>query len=189
MSDDNQIEIEFDQRGDEHARNADEVYKKWFKAGDLSGFLSIRMWADAGMAHVDIGQTKGGELVSHTAAYVPVVKLLTYLRAVTNGYASNLYKDEVFVHYGGSMVEGNPISRIFKIEYWKNDPSAFHWKIGHFRATRTDQGAYAPNMKEEIRRDSIKVSRLEMAEILTWIELAVTSCIISDNTWLYNNAR
>lgn len=188
MTEDN-IAIEFDNGSDDQNRKPDEVYKKWFKAGDLSGFLSVRMWADAGLLNIDIGQTKNNELASHAAAYVPVVKLLTYLRAVTNGYAPNLYKDEVFVHYGGSMNDGNPVSRIFKIEYWKNDPSAFHWKIGHFRATRTAQGAYTPNMKEEIRRDSIKVARIEMAEITSWVEIAVASCISADPNWVYQKAR
>lgn len=179
MSDEELPELEFD-HDTEAPRNDGQVYKKWFRTKDSGGFLSVRAWADAGMLHIDIGATRGKELASHSEAYVPMVKLATYVRAVTNGYAPTLYPNETFVHYGGSMVAGEPLSRILKIEYWPNTTDSFIWKVGHFHATRSATGAYTPNMKQEIRRDSIKMTRVEMAELAYRLDTAIQGLVIAN---------
>lgn len=184
-----ETELSFDQRPGvdpkEYAKN--QVYKKWFFAGSVGGFLSIRVWPDAGMFHIDIGQLNAKkELVGHTEVWVPAIKFASYTRAVASGTYNLAYPNATFAHYGGAMIEQKPMSRIFKVEYWtKDEPqSGLHFKNGHFNAKRTDQGAYQPLLKEEIRRNSIKVTYAELLEIAYRLDLSISSCIINSPGWL-----
>jgi len=94
---------------------------------------------------------------------------------------------ESFVSYGGTSADGQPISRIFKAQYWQSgdnvDPSAFMWKIGHFKARKSDSGAFIPDMKSPISVDSIKVTRQDIVSISYLLDLALTSHVVNNTDW------
>lgn len=169
--------------GDDEQRRNDEIYKKWFRRGDKSGFVSLRGWLEKGKVAVDIGEAGEGGLQGATMVWTNALPLMTYLRAVSNGQGTVLFPanerarvgPESFVYYGGGQTkEGRDISRILKITYWtEGDPSGFAWKTGHFPATRTRTGAYVPDMSAPIQSNLIKVNRPEMAEIALSLELAL----------------
>lgn len=167
----------------------DDVYKKWFKTGSKSGFISINTWFEAGKVSVDIGETGAGSLKGNTKVFTNAIEIATYLRAVYDGNAATLYPErrdgptaESFVYYGGGQIEGKPVSRILKIHHWATgkgenksfDTSAFVWKCGHFQARKTDSGAFIPDMsKPALSVNLIKVTRKEMAEIHYRMDLAL----------------
>ena len=97
--------------------------------------------------------------------------------------------NEGFVSYGGGMIEGKPVSRIFKAHYWQAgesyDETSFVWKCGHFAARKSDSGAFIPDMKQMISMDSIKVSRQDVCSISYLVDLALNS-YTSNNTDWYN---
>lgn len=170
-----------------------DIYKRWHR----KGFISIRPWSDAGRFVIDIGtidpNTKAK--ISNDIAYVNALDLLTYLKAVRDGYGTKLYpimspdkvpdrpSDESFVVYGGSDTAEGPISRIFKIHHWaykagdnyQYDNKAFAWKIGVFKANRTSEGAFIAIRSQSLSYNMIKVDRLEMAKIANMVELTMIS--------------
>lgn len=154
-----------------------DLYKKWFKAGGTGGFLSIRPWWDAGKLSVDIGEVNpNGGLKSHTNVWCSMVNLSIYLKAVYDGTANRLFKDESFIYYGGANTEGGPVARILKVTHWKQgDPdSGFAWKTGIFDGKQTSTGAYiAKDMEKPRSMNMIKISRLEMAEMHYRLDLAM----------------
>lgn len=160
----------------------DSVYKKWYRAKNRSGFLSLDTWLEAGKVSVDIGEVT--QATSNTKVWCDAVEFATYLRAVATGNAKELYParsglstPEGFVYYGGGEVEGRKVSRILKVVYWGGqdnyDSSAFNYKAGHFAATVNDQGAYIPNMKEPLSVNMIKVSRAEVAQMSYRLDIAI----------------
>jgi hypothetical protein len=174
-----------------------DLYKKWFRSSSQSGFLAIRPWHKALKMKIDIGKTSSdGKLLSSTAVFVDAVDLAAYIKSVTLGTASLNYPanerlgsptDESFVSYGGSMVDGKPVSRIFKAHYWQSgetyDSSSFVWKCGHFAARKSDSGAFIPDMKQLISADSIKVSRQEISSISYLMDLSMISYVTDNPEW------
>lgn len=167
----------------------DDVYKKWFRSKDKSGFLAIRTWLEAGKVSIDIGETGGQGLKGNTQVWTNAVELVTYLRAVYDGKGPALYPrqknspEESFVYYGGGQLDGKPVSRILKVEHWSTgsgdsksyDASSFAWKCGHFAARKAESGAFIPDMSKSLSQNMIKVSRREMAEMYYRLDLAINT--------------
>lgn len=174
----------------------DDVFKKWFKTGSKQGFVSIRAAFPIGKFVIDIGETGDGGLKGNTQCYVNAVDLATYIKAVYDGVAPRLYTkngkagvptDEGFVYYGGSAKDknysGNAVSRVLKVHHWVTgsgdsasfDNNAFVWKCGHFAGKVTATGAILPNMSSPLSVNSIKVTRVEMAQINMRMQLALSA--------------
>lgn len=174
-----------------------DLYKKWFRSKTQSGFLAIKPWFKALKMKVDIGKTSSdGKLISSTNVFVDAIDFGAYLRAINNGTAINVFPandklgiptTEGFASYGGAMIDGKPVSRIFKAHYWMNgetqDPSAFVFKCGHFVARKSDSGAFIPDMKQMISVDSIKVTRQDIASISYLMDLAMVSYVSNNTDW------
>lgn len=174
-----------------------DLYKKWFRSKTQSGFLAIKPWFKALKMKVDIGKTSSdGKLISSTNVFVDAIDFGAYLRAINNGTAVNVYPAndklgiptmEGFASYGGAMIDGKPVSRIFKAHYWMNgetqDPTAFVFKCGHFVARKSDSGAFIPDMKQMISVDSIKVTRQDIASISYLMDLAMVSYVSNNTDW------
>jgi len=174
-----------------------DLYKKWFRSKTQSGFLAIKPWHQALKMKIDIGKTSSeGKLLSSTAVFIDAIDLGAYLRSISNQTALVNYPQndkngsptpESFVSYGGSVVDGKPISRIFKAHYWQNgedyDSSAFVWKCGHFAARKSDSGAFIPDMKSPISVDQIKVTRQEICSIAYLIDLSLNSYVANNQDW------
>jgi hypothetical protein len=153
-------------------RRDDELFKKWFRTRDKSGFISVREAFEIGKVAIDIGEADGGSLSGATMVYTNAIPFTTYLRTVANGagavtYPANQRQNllpESFVYYGGgtNKENGQPISRILKVTYWnaRNEPdtSAFEFKNGHFAASRSNTGAFIPDMSKPISVNLIKYS-------------------------------
>jgi len=177
-----------------------DLYKKWFRSKTQSGFLALRPWYKALKLKVDIGKTSSdGKLISSTNVFVDVVDLAAYLRSISNGTATlnfpsnermGIPTSEGFVSYGGGMIEGKPVSRIFKAHYWQSgesyDESSFVWKCGHFAARKSDSGAFIPDMKQMISMDSIKVTRQDVCSISYLVDLALNSYTANNTDWYSN---
>jgi hypothetical protein len=173
------------------------LYKKWFRSKTQSGFLSIRPWFVGMKFNIDIGKTSAdGKLESSTSCFVDAVDFAAYLKSVVNGTGSINYPaneragtttPESFVSYGGAIINNQPVSRILKIQYWTSndtiDPTAFIWKSGHFKARKSDSGAFIPDMKSPISVDSIKVSRQEMVGISYLLDLCLQSHVTNNVDW------
>jgi hypothetical protein len=174
------------------------LYKKWFKSKSQSGFVSIRPWFQGMKFSIDIGKTNpSGKLESNTNCFVDAIDFAAYLKAITNGTATlnfpandrlGLSNPESFVSYGGTMTAaGQPISRIFKCQYWQSgdnvDSSAFIWKAGHFKARKSDSGAYIPDMKSPLSVDSIKVTRQDIVSISYLLDLSLISHVANNTEW------
>jgi hypothetical protein len=190
-----------DEYDDEHQNQEQDfgtdLYKKWFKSGDRSGFLSLRPWLEAGKISVDIGELKGKQLVSHTQVWANVVDLAAYLKAVTEGTAKVLYPAnekqgvqtaEGFTYYGGGSMDGKIVSRILKVNYWQNsdnsyDERSFAWKTGHFAGRESGTGAIIPNMKECLSMNMIKLSRQDMAAANLRLQLTLSGHAARNEDW------
>lgn len=172
----------------ENKEFADDLYKKWTKSKGLGRFLTVRGWLESGKISVDIGETGDGGLKKHTQVWANAVSLATYLDAVRLGRAAELYPaagggntPESFVYYGGGSQDGRPISRVLKISYWTAgkdsppDPTSFAWKTGHFAARKSDTGAFIPDMSKPLSINLIKMTRAEMAEMATILQLALVN--------------
>lgn len=173
------------------------LYKKWFRSKVQTGFLSITPWHQALKMKIDIGKTSSeGKLLSSTNVFVDAVDLGAYLKSVVSMTAPSIYPAnektgaptaESFVSYGGAMIDGKPVSRIFKIHYWQSgedyDSSAFAWKCGHFAARKSDSGAFIPDMKSPLSVDSIKVTRQEVASISYLVDLSMISYVATKSDW------
>lgn len=202
MSDTLEIPEIIPEEGAAQPQNFDgELYKKWFKAGGQAGFLSITPFRRddrfVGRFIVDVGKVNpnNNSIQSSTKCYVDAVQFLTYLSSVNAGTAKDLFwkrngtnSPESFVAYGGSA-GADPVARVFKIEYWGatkdtiGDNKGFAWKCGHFKGNVTGTGAITAIMSEPIGTDMIKVSRLEMAEICTRVQLAMIGFASADSRW------
>lgn len=173
------------------------LYKKWFRSKTQSGFLSIRPWFVGMKFNIDIGKTSAdGKLESSTSCFVDAVDFAAYLKSVVNGNATLNYPanerngtthPESFVSYGGAIINNQPVSRILKIQYWTSndtvDTSAFIWKAGHFKARKSDSGAFIPDMKSPLSVDSIKVSRQEIVAISYLLDLCLQSHVTNNVDW------
>lgn len=167
----------------------DDIFKKWFRTREKSGFLSLRGWLEAGKVSVDIGETGGKGLQNNTMVWTNAIELAVYLRAVYDGKATSLFpaprgsegSAETFTYYGGATVDGKPVSRILKVEHWSTikdgkkiyDSNAFAWKCGHFGARKADSGAFIPDMTQSLSQNKIKVTRKEMAEIYYRLDMVI----------------
>lgn len=183
---------------DDSPKYTNTLYKKWFRSKNQSGFLAIKPWFEGMKFSIDIGKTnQSGKLESSTNCFVDAVDFAAYLRSVYNGNAVvnfpanerlNLAYPESFVSYGGTMTSsGSPISRIFKIQYYTNgdvvDTNNFIWKVGHFKARKSDTGAFIPDMKSPLSVDNIRVSRQDIASISYLCDLALTSYVTNNTEW------
>lgn len=174
-----------------------DLYKKWFRSKTQSGFVAIKPWFKALKMKIDIGKTAPeGKLISSTNVFVDAIDFGAYLKAINNSTAVNIYgandkmgipTAEGFASYGGGMIDGKPVSRIFKAHYWMNgenaDPSAFVWKCGHFVARKSDSGAFIPDMKQMISVDSIKVTRQDISSLSYLMDLAMVSYVSNNTDW------
>jgi hypothetical protein len=176
-----------------------DLYKKWFKSPSASGFLSVKPLLGIGKFRIDIGATgSDATLKSHTETFVDSILFATYLRSVTSGSGKSIYvanakmgvpTDEGVAFYGGGTgQDGKPISRIFKSHHWRKgdgayDESAFVFKCGHFKANKSSSGAFLPDMQNPLSTDSIKVTRVEMAEISYRVDLCLNAYANSNPEW------
>jgi hypothetical protein len=161
------------------------LWKKWSMSGGVGRFLTVRPWLAASKVAIDIGETGAEGLKGHTLAWANTLSLTTYLEAVKNGRAKDLYPPEQgmplegYAYFGGAMMDNQPVSRILKIHYWPTgkdsfDDRAFIWKTGHFNARKSNTCAFIPmDMKSALSFHSIKVNRREMAELATAMNLAM----------------
>jgi len=85
------------------------------------------------------------------------------------------------------VIEGTPVSRIFKSPYWQSgetfDSTSFVWKCGHFAAKKSDSGAFIPDMKQMISMDTIKVTRQDICSISYLLDLSLTSYVTNNTDW------
>ena len=176
-----------------------DLYKKWFRSKTQSGFLAIRPWHQALKMKIDIGKTSSeGKLLSSTAVFVDSVDFAAYLKSVSNATAIHNFPAndkmgaptaESFVSYGGAIIDGKPVSRIFKAHYWQSgenyDNSSFVWKCGHFAARKSDSGAFIPDMKSVISVDQIKVSRQDVCSISYLLDLSMISYAAHNQNWYH----
>jgi len=190
-------QIQNESSDDDKPKYNNNLYKKWFKSKTQSGFVSIRPWFQGMKFSIDIGKTNSdGKLESSTNCFVDAVDFGAYLKSIANNTAlfnfpSNekmgVSTPESFVSYGGSVVDGQPISRIFKSQYWQSgetfDSTAFMWKIGHFKARKSDSGAFIPDMKSPLSVDSIKVTRQDIVSISYLLDLALISHTVNNTDW------
>lgn len=174
-----------------------DLYKHWFKFGERSGFLALRPWLETLKISVDIGDLTGGSLKQNTLVWANIVELSTYLTAVRNGTAAKLYPkndkagaptDEGFVYYGGGSVNGKAVSRVLKIHLWETkdgsvDQDGFAWKTGHFEGTKSDTGAYIPNLSKPLSINMIKIPRQKMSEIAFRVELCLIGHAVRNVLW------
>lgn len=202
MSFDESVESFLDELQDKETqpqeKNYDKpLYKKWFRSKTQSGFLSIRPWFQGMKFAVDIGKTSAeGKLESSTACFVDAVDFAAYLKSIVNGTAVVNFPEnarlgtnthEGFVSYGGAIINNQPVSRIFKCQYWTSndtvDSSAFIWKSGHFKARKSESGAFIPDMKSPLSVDSIKVTRTEIVSISYLLDLCLQSHVSNNVDW------
>lgn len=177
-----------------------DLYKKWFRSKTQSGFLSIKPWYQGLKFKIDIGKTSpDGKLISSTMVFVDAIDFSAYLQTIFNGTSlanfpvnekAGIPTAEGFVSYGGGIIDGKPVSRIFKSHYWQNsdqsyDNTSFVWKCGHFAARKTDSGAFIPDMKSPLSVDSIKVTRQEIVSIAHMLNLSLVSHVTNNPDW-YN---
>lgn len=174
-----------------------DLYKKWFRSKTQSGFLAIRPWNEALKMKIDIGKTSSeGKLQSSTAVFVDTIDFAAYLRSIANqtaviNYPTNermgVPTNEGFVSYGGTTIDGKPISRIFKAHYWQTsdavDATSFVWKCGHFAARKSDSGAFIPDMKTPLSVDQIKVTRQDICSISYLMDLSMVSYVTNNQDW------
>jgi hypothetical protein len=180
------------------------LWKKWSVSAGVSRFLKVTPWLEKGKVSVDIGEaTPDKKLKGHSTAWAGLLELSTYLNAVRDGRAVDLYPanekeflyvPEGFVHFGGSESNGSVVSRILKIEYWplpnnEYDNRAFMWKAASFQGSKSRTGAFIPkSMRDEhtISKHSIKVSRREMAEVAQALNLAMINHAsrLDASTWM-----
>ena len=176
-----------------------DLYKKWFKSANASGFLSIKPLLNIGKFRIDIGATgQDSSLKSHTETFVDAILFAIYLRSVNAGTAENLYpsnakmgvptNEGIAFYGGGKNQDGKPISRIFKSHWWRKgeneyDKSSFVFKCGHFKANQSSSGAFLPDMSSPLSTDSIKVTRLEIAEISYRVDLCLSSYAATNEEW------
>lgn len=173
------------------------LYKKWFKTKSQSGFLSISPWNEALKIKIDIGKTSpNGNLISSTKVFVNAIDFSAYLKSIVNGTAASIYSanprlgvptDEGFASYGGAVIDGAPVSRIFKAHYWGSsdnyDSSSFVWKTGHFKANKSSSGAFIPDLKSPITVDSIKVTRQDISSISYILDISMISYVANNPEW------
>lgn len=191
------LQIPNDTQKNENKEYQQDLYKKWFRSKTQSGFLAIRPWNEALKMKIDIGKTSPeGKLISSTAVFVDSIDFAAYLRSITIGMASVNYPAndkmgiptaEGFVSYGGTTLDGKPISRIFKSHYWQTgdtvDSTAFVWKCGHFAARKSESGAFIPDMKSPISVDQIKVTRQDICSISYLMDLSMVSHVTNNQDW------
>lgn len=182
---------------DDKPKYNNNLYKKWFRSKTQSGFVSIRPWFQGMKLSIDIGKTNpDGKLESSTNCFVDAVDFAAYLKSIVNGSAvinfppndrMGTNTPESFVSYGGGVVNGQTVSRIFKSQYWPSgesfDSSAFMWKVGHFKARKSDSGAFIPDMKAPLSVDSIKVTRQDIVSISYLVDLALVSHAVNNTDW------
>ncbi|HJS83779.1 MAG TPA: hypothetical protein VJ742_13200 [Nitrososphaera sp.] len=190
--------LESDMSPDERTYES-ELWKKWTKAGGISRFLALRFWRTAGKFSIDIGESGDDGLRGSTKVFANAVSLATFLKAVQSGQHLELYPEDeraklpagAYMYYGGTQVGGKDISRILKIVHWQvggtPDPNSFAWKAGHFPARRPTTGAYIPDLSNPLSQHSIKVTRTDMAELSTLLNLALVQHAASTRdaeTWV-----
>lgn len=184
-------------KDNKNASYSQDLYKKWFRSKTQNGFLSVKPWFEALKLKIDIGKTSAdGKLLSSTNVFVDAIDFAAYLRSIVNDNAvknfpandrAGIPTNEGFASYGGAMIEGKPVSRIFKAHYWQAndsyDENSFVFKCGHFQARKSDTGAFLPDMKSPISVDLIKVTRPEICSMSYLIDLAMTSHVTNHTNW------
>lgn len=168
----------------------DDIYKKWYKTKDRSGFVALNGWLDAGKVSLDVGELDNEHLKGSTKVWVNAVELFVFLDSIRNGTSHKLFPkkgndnptNESFAYYGGGKMDGSPVSRILKIHHWQTafgdtptfDDRSFVIKTGHFPAKEAYSGAFIRDAsKPPLSINMIKMSRLEMVEMAIRLELAL----------------
>lgn len=176
----------------------DDIYKKWYKTKDRSGFVSLNGWLEAGKASIDVGELNNEQLKGSTKVWVNAVELFTYLDSIRQNTSKTLYQkkgndnptEESFSYYGGGKVDNQPISRVLKIHHWQTqfgdnpsyDNRSFVIKTGHFHAKEAYSGAFIRDAsKPPLSVNMIKMSRLEMVEMAIRMELALHGFAAKNN--------
>lgn len=194
---DNSINYQDTEKENKNNSYSQDLYKKWFRSKTQNGFLSVKPWFEALKLKIDIGKTSAdGKLLSSTNVFVDAIDFAAYLRSIVNGNApknfpandrAGIPTNEGFASYGGAMIEGKPVSRIFKSHYWQSnesyDENSFVFKCGHFQARKSDTGAFLPDMKNPISVDLIKVTRQEICSMSYLIDLAMVSHVTNNTNW------
>lgn len=176
----------------EETKFEDPIFKHYFKTKDRGGLLSITPWNEASKFKIDIGATDANDkLVGATAGYVEFIELAAFLRAVVNHTAQHSYVERdkqrnvlsvaTLVQYGGAVIDGQPVSRIVKIQPDGDVKSHerfemgtdFQWKTGHFAARKLANGAFIPDMSKPLSQNLIKVTRRAMGAISYKIDLHI----------------
>lgn len=164
------------------------IFKKYFKAQNAEGFLTIKPWFEAHKLSIDIGAVSDGSLQSSTLVWVDWIELNVYLQAVLHNNAEVLFPakenqgastPEAFVSYGGSKSDdGTVVARVLKIHRWnEGDGSSFAWKTGAFEGRASRTNAVIPDMTKPISQNLIKITRLEMVEIACRVDLGLRSYV------------
>lgn len=169
---------------EDNKKYSPELYKKWFKAGNSAGFISITPWYEARKLTIDIGSVdpNTNAVLSATKCFVDMIDFAVYLRAVVAGRAKELYpkrdqcpSPESFISFGGS----GDTSKVFKIHYWgasaesQGTEGSFAFKCGHFGGKVTNTGAIIPNFQERKSANMIKMNLLELHELAVRVDLAL----------------
>lgn len=174
---------------EDQVKHEQNIYKKWFKTRDKSGFISLQGWAQAGKISIDIGEIVNDQVRS-TKVWTNIIEFAAYIKSITNNTHKYLYPgsnnmpDGSFIYYGGGVVDGKPISRVVKIHSWqygpkdspKYDDKAFAFKAAHFPAKKSQSGAYIPEMSSgPLSINMIKVLTQDIAAMSYRLDLYLTS--------------
>lgn len=139
-----------------------DVYKKWFKTRDRQGFLSVKDALEINKFVLDIGEQKPGQEMSSSHTFIDADELPVILDKL---YTGALVKGDAIMLYGGGRIDGNPISRVFKVEQWSDQNDAWAFKNGIFQAKETNTGAFTPIMDKPISMNLIKVNLDDVAKM------------------------
>lgn len=171
-----------------------EIFKKWSNVGGVRRFCSIRTFLGAGKLGVDVGQaTDSG--VAATLCWTDAVDLSAFLKAIVSG-GSIVYPDNEFMSFGGTYVDGKPVSRLLKIAPWmkgeeRASDGSMMVKTGHFEATVGSAGAFVPNYNNLISQHMVKITPTEFQRMQYMVELAILRHTIAagDNAFVQLNGQ
>lgn len=178
-------ESEVTQKGD-----VVDVFKKWRqspKGGD-GGFINFQYWPTFHKVIIDIGTVSNGTLKDNAKCFVNASQFLAYLKADVEGNVLNIFpsffsetaQQAGWTTYGGSQVNGQYISRIFKVTYWPGEQISRDFKCAWFEGQPQGQGAIKPIFDKPLKNEHIKVSAFELAELHQNMTLVVLSSKLHD---------
>jgi len=196
--------------GDDEREYKDEtLWMKYNVAGGVGRRCRVSRWMDAGRVIVDISEVDGSsnKLKGGTSAFLKVTPLATWLRAVATGQGRLIYPPikgsgvstpENFMVYGGGILKGQPVSRVFKAHHWPTsrddkgvptafDEGAFMWRTVLYKAKQGDKGQFIPvDMGAPLSTHAIKMTRQEMAEVSYAVDMYQMNMAarLGPNDWL-----